>query len=72
MQNIINQIREDSVIILGLAFLVFSLFIFGITANEYSVDNEVFTGMFFANFGITWIYYIVLISNYSGIIRHCI
>jgi XrtN system VIT domain protein len=63
MQNIINQIREDSVIILGLAFLVFSLFIFGITANEYSVDNEVFTGMFFANFGITWIYYIVLIIN---------
>lgn len=61
MENIINQIREDKVILFGLIFLVLSLLIFGVTANEYDIDNEIFTGVFFANFGITWLYYFVLL-----------
>jgi len=63
MKHILETMQKDGIAKIGLIFLLVSLSSFVGTWNIYALDFDIFTGIFFVTFGITWIYAIAVGIN---------
>ncbi|MFK7807504.1 MAG: XrtN system VIT domain-containing protein, partial [Saprospiraceae bacterium] len=63
MKALLQVIRDDSTLRFGLVSLLLSFLLFSFTANVYDTNLGVFRDSFFANYGFTVVYFIVVLVN---------
>ncbi len=61
MQNFLDTISKDSSIKWGLGILLISFLAFTLTINVYEVEFDIFSGTFFVNYTLTFIYFFFVI-----------
>ncbi|MFT5168574.1 MAG: XrtN system VIT domain protein [Saprospiraceae bacterium] len=61
MKTTLSSRLKDKTIATGLFFLALSFILFASTIDVYDTDFDVFSGVFFANFGLTFIYFFMLL-----------
>lgn len=73
MDIIWKYLSADRTTAIGFGLLALSVSIFGLTTNNYQIDFDIFTGVFFANYGFTILYLIIVMvankSDYGKVFR---
>ncbi|MCP3931021.1 MAG: XrtN system VIT domain-containing protein, partial [Bacteroidetes bacterium] len=54
---------QDKAVVTGILFLILSLGCFVGTANVYNIDYDLYSGIFFLNFGLTVLYLIIVFAK---------
>jgi len=61
MQNFLNALSKDSSLKIGLAFLLTSFLTFALTIDVYDVEFDIFSGTFFLNYALTFLYFFFVV-----------